>query len=344
MPRIPAYGLSGPISAHDEPLGRNEVIMADEMTQKRVVVGYFREGGDAHRALNALLDEGFSASQIGAAFRSEPLTGTRTAASPSTRAGEGSRDEQIDAADAAGELEPRRTTDKLYTGTTNSSISGPTSGTGGVTPAGLSPGSGDLFSGPSAHGGIPGGEIPTNLPSDLPHELPSQFDRPAETERRGVSANRAPWAEEARRTFRERRAGETQGQTQARKSNEESMNFGTGEGHLNLGEGEWDYSPRDFENSFSGMGVEPAPARYFSGALRQGGAILTVEAGARAAEAESILERHNGRVRVETESQVETGTDRWESAHEGARVHVFGQIGHHYRSASGAQLDERKAS
>lgn len=318
--------------------------MTDEMTQKRVVVGYFREGADAHRALNALLDEGFSASQVGAAFRSEPLSGNLTGNRPGTgsetRTGE-AREEQIATADASGELEPRRTTDKLYTGTTNSSISGPTSGTGGVTPAGLSPGSGDLFSGPTPHGGIPGADTPSNLPSELKHELPSQFDRPAERGSAPVSAGHAPWIEEARRTFRDRHSRE--GQNQQRK-NDESMNFGSGEGHLALNEGEWDYSPQDFEHSFSGMGMEPAPARYFSGALRQGGAILTVEAGPRAEEAEAILERHNGRVRIETESQAGTGTDRWEAAHEGARVHVFGQIGHHYRSASGTRLEERKAS
>jgi hypothetical protein len=38
-------------------------------SQDEMVVGYFAEGADAYRAIHELIDEGFNATQMGAAFR-----------------------------------------------------------------------------------------------------------------------------------------------------------------------------------------------------------------------------------------------------------------------------------
>jgi hypothetical protein len=142
----------------------------------------------------------------------------------------------------------------------------------------------------------------------------------------------------------------------ARKS---SRNFGTGEGDLGLAQDsfaggqiedvreayDFAYSPGEFEASLASLGLDPRQARAFSRQLGTQGAIVTVAAGSKASEAESILQRNNGRIRHEedadygnrtldepltsssalpqttTRSQVEAGD---EGSHD--RIQLFGEV------------------
>ncbi|HEX3663533.1 MAG TPA: hypothetical protein VHU89_19005 [Acidobacteriaceae bacterium] len=123
----------------------------------RIVIGHFSDGADAYRAINELVDEGFGASEIGAAFR-----GSRAGA------------EGIEGSGSMGIREITETNPAL-----SGSIGGAASHDEAVTPAGLAPGSGNAFPAPpSSPGPIPGGEIPSTLRHDLPHDLPM---RPQET-------------------------------------------------------------------------------------------------------------------------------------------------------------------
>lgn len=95
-----------------------------------------------------------------------------------------------------------------------------------------------------------------------------------------------------------------------------SRNFGTGEGDLGLtpnptagGQVEdvreaydFAYSPVEFEASLASLGLDQDQARAFSRQLGTRGAIVTVAAGSNTSEAESILQRNNGRIRHEEDA------------------------------------------
>lgn len=276
----------------------------------RVVVGHFSDGVDAYRAINELMDEGFGASEIGAAFR-----GSRMGVEES----EESRPVGI-----------REMTE------TNPALSGSVGGAGShdeaVTPAGLAPGSGNAFPAPATSPGpIPGGEIPSTLKHDLPHDLPSTLagETTAGTRRETMPVE-ADWPARLHRVF----GGPARSSEAASRKSSSNMKFGTGEGHLGL-EPEHPYSESAFEGSFLEMGLGPQEARSLSAELSRGGAVVSVRARDRAALAEGILERNHGRVRWETASASERAADR-ESP-----VQVYGSIRSHYRPEEGLR---RRAS
>jgi hypothetical protein len=112
-----------------------------------VVAGYFNRQEDAQSAMDELLAKGFQASQIGAAF-----------CSPAQRTADKVSREMENRA-------LRTVRDSESTGT------GPASDTRAVTAAGLSPGSGGVFSEPTRPGPIPGAEIPHHRASTFPPVL-----------------------------------------------------------------------------------------------------------------------------------------------------------------------------
>ncbi len=146
-------------------------------TSGSVVVGYFADGGDAYRAINDLIDEGFSASDMGAAFRTR-RAGQRESA-------------------AVGEMRNINELTKTNPAVSGS-VGGPASGDEAVTPAGLAPGSGNSFPGaPSTPGPIPGSEVPSTLPHDLPETLP--HDLPSTL--RHTGAAEGGWVEHLHGTY-----------------------------------------------------------------------------------------------------------------------------------------------
>lgn len=240
-------------------------------TDGRLVVGYFSAGGDACRAIHELMDEGFRAAEIGAAFR-------------------GRREEISGVGGIASGTEAARGNPAL-----TGSVGGPGSHDQAVTPAGLAPGAGAAFPAPGAKGPIPGAEIPETLPHDLPRTLPSTLRGETETTssgRRGLS-----------RDVTETSSG-------PRLATRSSQKFGTGEGHLGLSPQHRDaYSEPAFENSFVGMGLGANEARSLSAQLSRGGAVISVSASARASLAEAILERNHGRIRFETAAEAQEEMD-----------------------------------
>jgi len=277
----------------------------------RIVVGHFSDGADAYRAINELMDEGFGASEIGAAFRGSQL-GAET---------EGSRPVGI-----------REMTE------TNPAVSGSVGGAAShdeaVTPAGLAPGSGNAFPAPpSKPGPIPGGEIPSTLKHDLPHDLPSSLagETPAAGGRREPLPVEANWPDRLHEAFG---AAPRSSEPGSKRGTSGNLKFGTGEGRLGL-EPEHPYSESAFEGSFLEMGLGPQEARSLSGELSRGGAVVSVRARDRAALAEGILERNHGRVRWETAAGSAREADR-ESP-----VQVYGSIRGYYRPEEGLR---RRAS
>lgn len=255
--------------------------------EDRIVVGYFSDGAQAYRAINELIDEGFSASEVGAAFRTP-----RTASGPQSAAAE------------TGEMKSvRELTD------TNPALSGSVGGVGShdqaVTPAGLAPGSGNAFPGaPTSPGPIPGTEIPSTIPSTLKHDLPETLPHDIPSAVAG-SAPATPREGSAR--WMGRLHERYSGQSADRKAS--SQKFGTGEGHLDLVPPHA-YSSSAFEGSFQGMGIDAEQSRHLSGELNRGGAVVTVRAGTRASLAEGIIERNHGRVRFEAASAATREFDR----------------------------------
>ena len=149
----------------------------------RVVVGYFAKSADASRAISELIDEGFLASEIGAAFRTAH-TGMEVA--------EGGRPRGVARENPA----------------LSGSVGGPASHDEAVTPAGLAPGSGNAFPAPSKPGPIPGGGVPSTLRRDLPHDLPRILR--SEAEIAAVPAQALSAAAVARQEFEE--GDETRGE------------------------------------------------------------------------------------------------------------------------------------
>lgn len=292
-------------------------------TQENLVVGYFAEGANAYRAINELIDEGFTASEIGAAFRSQPAG---------------------DSQSAVGEMRNvRELTDRNPA--LSGSAGGPASGDEAVTPAGLSPGSGNAFPGaPSSPGPIPGSEIPStlkhDLPETLPHDLPSTLrsGSPATMATTGVLAGKGDlddtWVQHLKNIYGGPQPAETARTRNAVRASDQK--FGTGEGTLGLVP-QHAWSGPAFEGSFTGMGLTPEEARGLSGELGRGGAVVTVEAGERSSLAEAILQRNHGRVRFEYAASTTTpgAVDRQ------SPVQIYGSMRNYYRSDEELQ---RKAS
>jgi hypothetical protein len=265
--------------------------------EDRIVVGYFASGADASRAISELIDQGFRAEEIGAAFRI-----TRTAMEVT----EGGRSRPL-------------AENPALTG----SVGGPASHDEAVTPAGLAPGSGAAFPSASKPGPIPGGEIPSTLRHELPHDLPSTLRHESETVAVPVPPvavireSQGPIDEEYLAQMR-RLFGDS-AENGARP--ESSMKFGTGEGHLFP---DYVYSEPSFENSFVGMGLSSRDARRLSRELSTGGAVVSVVSTSRASLAEGILERNRGVVRYESLAAIGPSGEE-------ARVEIYGRMRNYYR-------------
>jgi hypothetical protein len=110
--------------------------------------------------------------------------------------------------------------------------------------------------------------------------------------------------------------------------NSTSMNFGTGEGHLatNPEDNDYAYSGSAFESVFSGMGIPQEHAQMLARELRNGGAIVTVSATGRIADAERILNHNHGRIRYEAMRGVSTVEEMTPDG----RVFVFGEVSRVY--------------
>ncbi len=312
------------------------------------VAGYFASGHEAHRAIHALIDAGFEPTAIGAAFH----TGLENAApAPERRPNVG------------GELreEIGTTLPGFPPNRARATGGGAASDTSSVQYASLGGGAGTPIDGASRPGPIPGTDVlHSGLPSELPHELPHEGDLRAGTgaapQREEVGVTRggvdAPgslepiprhaartvepsWGERLKHIFghgsvhrgggvpaQQRTAGKDDLTAEMRR---EAQDFGTGEGHLNLNP-QRRYSQSAFEQSFTGYGIEPERARGFGRGLRKGGAVVTVHAGPRAMEAESILEAHGGTARLATDTEVDGNL-----ADEG-HVEVLGTVGRDYPS------------
>jgi len=303
--------------------------MANEVGRDdRMVVGYFADGAHASRAINELIDEGFSASEIGAAFRTR-----QTGMGLGTMAGE-----EVATDTAQGAMTGREQENPAVSG----SIGGPGSHDEAVTPAGLAPGSGNAFPAASRPGPIPGGELPRTLPHDLPSTLASDLPSTLRADEEPESQSMATTTEvEGRRSTRDESwwehvkhafGGGAKSESGPRLANSSSQKFGTGEGHLDLYP-QMNYSEPSFESSFVGMGLGPLEARTLSTQLSQGGAVVTVNATQRASLAEAILERNHGRVRLEPASDMS-------AADLESRVEVYGSM----RDFYGHETDLRRAS
>lgn len=223
------------------------------------VVAYFPSGEDAQNAINELVDQGFPAGEIGAAFHGSPTSATGTTGSPT-------RPVQDDVS-------------AIGSTASGAGVAGAESGTSGVTPAGLSTGSGTGFAGATRPGPIPGSEIPHTLPRQIPSSLAPSTAYP--------------------------------------------------------------YSSSAFESSFLAMGIPQERSRRFAYELRRGGAIVTVNASSKIAQAESILERNNGRIRYESANVVD---DVGDGAAAPAHVQILGRVQPLYSGYISSSERTRKAS
>lgn len=262
-------------------------------TDSNTVAGYFANSEDAHRAINELVEEGFSGNEIGAAFHG----GTTFSNSDQRRSGGGTQD--------ATESTPLRPT-----GRADSTGGGAASGTERVFPWGFATGGGTVFAGaPTNPGPIPGSDIPSTLPREIRSELPSEFDRPATS---GSQTARGAQADKS-------------GGRREPVSEKEALNYGTGEGHLPLSSNHnFAYSGSAFESAFSGMGVRQEHSRRLSRDLQRGGAIVTVRAGSRNSTAEAVMERNNGVIRYDATTSSEEGA--WKNRDQAPQVEVFGEV------------------
>jgi hypothetical protein len=306
------------------------------------VVAYFSNGEDAQNAINELVEEGIPVSEIGAAFHGSATVSAGATESPS-----------------------RPVHDEVSTmGSTASGagVSGAESDTSGVTPAGLSTGSGTGFAGAGRPGPIPGSEIPDDLPHEVPSTLRSASTAPlSESTGMGVgftpatdapvhhqhhSHENASWWDKLKHLF----SGESGADTSVRSapvSDASSRKFGSGEGELGIAsEYDYPYSGSAFESSFTGMGISQERSRRLATEIRRGGSVVTVNAGLNTAQAERILERNHGIIRYESAGVVnevcETGPDA-------ARVQVFGRVQRVYPGyvgprSVGSDMPSRKAS
>jgi hypothetical protein len=244
-------------------------VQTDTTGSDSIIAGYFANGDDAHRAINALLDEGFLPSQIGAAFHTAGAAATEESAYESA----------IGGGDSLRQAEGRTFNEEAVD--LDTSAGGPSSGSDAVQPVGLSSGSGSPILGAGNPPPIPGSSL---AHTGLPHELKSELahDQPAA---------RGTWTSKLRHLFNP-------------KPSADSQKFGTGEGDLNLPS--QPYSRAAFETSVSGVGVPADQSRQLSQRLAGGGAVVTVSATGRAVEVEKTFERHNGEVRFTSDIFVDT--------------------------------------
>lgn len=305
------------------------------------VAAYFANGEDAHRAINELLDEGFSPKEIGAAFHSHS-SGAASGRSSQKPVAEVSEKSPLPPA-----------------GPADTPPAGAASGTGAVFPWGLSTGGGTPFAGADQPGPIPGSDIPSNLPREIPSELASDSGRTGATR----PASSAPvsstgsrfsdtgssetvadesWWDKLKHVF----GGGERTATGRREpaSDKDALNYGTGEGHLPITPTyNYAYSGSAFESSFTGFGIPQEHSRRLSRELQRGGAVVTVTAGTRNATAEAVLLRNNGVIRYEPTTAA--GEAGYESGRPEARVEVFGEIHRVYPGyIPGEDVRSRKAS
>ena len=309
----------------------------------QAVVGFFRNGEDAHRALNELVDEGFSSRDIGAAFHSA----TGKAASATTERPGGTSRQLIDP-DTTG---------------VGSGASGPASGSTAVTPAGLSTGSGTATAGVGRPGPIPGSEIPHRSKGTSPG-AESRTGSPVAA-RQGVTPTVAGddyppvsssnvdvsrehnessgWWDKLKHIFGSEESHDTN-RTITEDANKTAQKFGTGEGHLNVSGSSPDsrYSGAAFEKSFSNFGISPNHSRYLARQLGAGGAVVTVRSGSRTAEAERILSRHGGSIRFEPATE-SSALEDWVDQDNDNRVEVFGEMRRLHRSPAASTTADRNA-
>jgi hypothetical protein len=329
------------------------------------IAGYFANGNEAHRAINALIDEGFLPSEIGAAFHSD-------AASEQFAGSEGTADRQPNVGGSLRE-ELGTTIPRISSHETATGRGGASSDTLAVQYASLGGGAGTPFDGASRPGPISGSSLvntglPTELKSELPHDgeiqggqgVTGSGSTTAESsERRHLPFTAAStestsgplsqasgretlhehqhesWTDKLKHVFGSGHTHTThQKNTDTLRAEvaKDSMDFGTGEGDLGLNRiNRTRYSQPAFEKSFSGYGVQPEHARHLSHRIGHGGAIVTVHAAARAADAERVLQAHGGEVRFEgTGSQQPASSQSAHQAGGGGEVEVFGTVGRDY--------------
>ena len=293
------------------------------------VAAYFTNGEDAHRAITDLLEQGYGSREIGAAFHSGESS---LQASPSSTSGLGKNDSPTRSASRSG-----------------TTVAGAESDTNAVTPSGLSTGGGTVISGAASPGPIPGSDLPSNLPKQVPNELVSDAGRGGAATSKSVPATggfhetrqHESWWTKLKHIF----GGESTDATTRREPvSESSLNYGTGEGHLGTYENrDYSYSGSAFESSFSGMGIPRQHAQRISRELGRGGAVVTVSAGSRSADAEKIMERNHGAIRYEMESNAQESA--WDAGNQNERVEIFGEIHRVYRGyVPEEEVRERKAS
>ncbi len=306
------------------------------------VVGYFATGDEAHRAINALVAEGFQSGEIGAAFHTGSATSQQSTPVPENA--DTSRRPNV-----GGELRDELGT--TYPGATTKSFGGPAasgaaSGTESVQYAVLGGGAGTPMSGAGRPGPITASDVehsglPTELKSELPHEGDIQrgtasvtsthanptLQQSTPTQTLGET-HKESWGERLKHVF----GGGSSSHYETKYDKDdlnaemrrESRDFGTGEGHLNLHTPPSQrYSQPAFEKSFGGYGVESSHARHLSQRIGGGGAIVTVHAGARTAEAERILEANGGQTRLSPGSRESDYTTE-------SNVEVYGSLHRDY--------------
>jgi len=323
-----------------------------------VVVGYFSNGDEAHRAINALVDEGFMPGEIGAAFH----VGSQGGSSGSMGGGSSvsSNSEETRQANVGTSLREELGTThpaaRAYD--SGSTTGGAASDSSMVQYAALGGGAGTPFDGAGRPGPITGSSLantglPTELKSELPHDAPlphegrtssapasmpdaSRLDTSmsdtsmsdasmADTSMQQQPYGKEGWGDKLKHVFGIGTHREQE--TPVAAVTDESQAFGTGEGHLVLDNpSSQRYSRPAFEQSFSSYGVQPEHARHLSQRIGNGGAIVTVHAAGRSADAERVLEAHGGQVRFSG-----TGEDSPVSEGQG-QVEVFGTVHRDYSS------------
>jgi hypothetical protein len=277
-------------------------LQTNELGSGTLIAGYFEDGQDAHRAIQALIDSGFLPSQIGAAFHS----------AGAESAGEAVAEESIRQA-------PGRTFNQ-EAADVDTSAGGASSGSDAVQPVGLASGSGSPILGAGNPPPIPGSSL---AHTGLPHELKSELahDQPGGSYAQTASAPVAPaasqpaatsWTSKLKHLFSKSQTSATEG-------------FGTGAGDLKLNS--LPYSRASFQTSISSAGAPSDHSRHLSQRLATGGAVVTVSDTGRAIEVEKIFEQFNGEVRFESDIFEDAAGDGYEP-----HVEVFGHLEHYYRS------------
>lgn len=296
------------------------------------VVAYFSSAEDAQNAINELIDADFAVDQIGAVFHSR---GGAAAAGFETETSSSPSRPYHDEMTQVGSIGSAAGT------------SGAKSDTSGVTPAGLSTGAGTGFSGASRPGPIPGSEIPRSLYSESSSRVGStgtplppgqseremdesygelsakptsvDYDRTRESTSEWRAGSHESWWNKMKHVF----SGDAERKREPQ-ADQSAANYGTGEGRLGVAEYDYPYSGSAFESSFTSMGIPEARARRLSSVIGRGGAIVTVIAESRQAEAENILERNHGQIREE--SGVLAQDEVMYAGSEPGRVQVFGRV------------------